>query len=280
MYCTTDEVYGTTSLTTTQVSSANVTSSIRAAEQELDRETFTTYWNVEDSGTAEAGAGDDELTETGAFAGDDFTTYAHYCWIYSGTGIGQVSKVSSHTDDTLTLDRNWTTNPDATSLYRVIYSRTDPYYNSGDEIPLDGNGKTYMYLDDYPIRLIEALTINSTSVTVSTLYQWPKTGKIQTGQTSEEKNFIETYPQLVDIDYWHGVFPMDDMAQRYCIVLASLKTLMAQIGGTHNIPSTYSFPEGSVTIGQAYVNIREAWNTLDKERKELKKHLIKYPTVL
>ena len=278
MYCTTDEVYGTTSLTTTQVTAANVTAFIRAAEIEVDRETFTTYWNVELSETAEAGAGDNELDDTGAFTDKDYTTYTYYCWIYSGTGSGQVSQILSHTDDTLTLTRDWTTNPDETSLYRIIYTRTPPYYNSGDEIPLDGDGLKYMYLDTYPIRLIEQLTIDSTSVTVTNIYQYPDTGKIQLKNTAEKTTFIETTPQLIDIDYWWGVYPMDPVAQRYCVVLASLKTLMAQIGGTH-IPSTYNFPEGAVTIGQAYVNIREAWNSLDRERKELHRQLIKYPFI-
>jgi len=61
------------------------------------------------------------------------------------------------------------------------------------------------------------------------------------------------------------------------MVYAALKGLMAQAGGTHNIPSTYSLPEGSLTIGQAYINIKGAWDMLNKEKIDLESKITKYP---
>ena len=53
---------------------------------------------------------------------------------------------------------------------------------------------------------------------------------------------------------------------------------MAQAGGTHNIPSTYQLPEAGLTIGQAYINIRGAWDMLSKEKADLEKSLVTYPS--
>ena len=50
------------------------------------------------------------------------------------------------------------------------------------------------------------------------------------------------------------------------------------MGGTHNIPSTYSLPEGAVTIGQAYINIKGTWDTLMREKTALELKIIKYPS--
>ena len=44
--------------------------------------------------------------------------------ITSGTGAGQVRNVLSNTAEILTVDRAWTTNPDATSVYKVIKVNT------------------------------------------------------------------------------------------------------------------------------------------------------------
>lgn len=275
-YCTVQDIYDATKLTSSEVTSETCKAAIKAAEVFLDRATFTTYWNVEKSGTADSGA-NTTLTNTGAFKDRDFTTHVHYLWIYSGIGSGQVRIISSHTDDIITVDRVWDTNPDNTSLYRVIYTASPCYYNSGDEIPLDGNAVSAFLLPEYPIRVVEQLSIDSTSVTVSSIFKYPNEGKIALSKTSEVSTFKNTEPQQIDIDWWWGVYPFDELAKRFCIVDASLKALAAQIGGTHNIPSTYSLPEGSVTIGQAYVNIREAWTALSKEHKMLKPNLIRYP---
>ena len=278
MYCTVQEVYDATKLTTSEVDTGAVKAAIIAAEKRLDRKTFTTYWNVEDSGTATAG-GATTLTDTGQFNNDDFTTRSHYVWIYGGTGSGQVRKIISHDDDTLTV-ATWTTNPDTDSTYRVIYTATDPYYNSGDEILLDGDGAKVMFLDEYPIRLLESLKIDATTVTTTEVFKWPKTGKLELKSTAETTVFSDRTPQLIDIDYWWGVYPFDELAKRYVIVTAGLMTLATQMGGTHNIPSTYAFPEGSVTIGQAYINIKTTWDVLAREHIMLEKDLIRYPKIV
>jgi len=51
------------------------------------------------------------------------------------------------------------------------------------------------------------------------------------------------------------------------------------MGGTHNIPSSYQLPEGSVMIGQAYVNIRGAFDVLSKERDRLEQSIVRYSSM-
>jgi len=82
--------------------------------------------------------------------------------------------------------------------------------------------------------------------------------------------------QLNVISYWWGVYPLPYEVKRLTEVYAAIMCLEAQMGGTHNIPSTYSLPEGSVTIGQAYINIKGTWDTLMREKAALELRIIKY----
>lgn len=68
-------------------------------------------------------------------------------------------------------------------------------------------------------------------------------------------------------------------AQRYVQVVAAMRVLTSQVGGTYDDPSSISLPEGSVTVGQAYINIKAAIDLLERERDELKQRLTVYLAV-
>ena len=276
MYCTTEQVYRATKLTTTDVDREAVKDFIKSAEREVDRFTFTTHWNREDNGTATS-ATNNTLSDTSkVWYNQGFEGGKYFVWIYGGTGSGQIRKISTNNATSLTVERNWSTNPDNTSTYRILYSGTDAYFSS----LLDGTGTDTLFIPNYPTRLIESITINSTSVTVSSIYDYGDIGKVQLSDTSEKQFWDRTKPQLVNMPFWFGVYPISEDIIRYCIILAAIKTLSAQMGGTHNIPSTYAMPEGSVTVGQAYINIEQTRKTLREEKKELEKVLIRYPTII
>ena len=77
---------------------------------------YPTTGSLEHSGTATSGT-NTTLTQTGAGWGVN----AHqnrYAYIASGTGAGQMRKITSNTATVLTVP-NWTTNPDATSVYTI-----------------------------------------------------------------------------------------------------------------------------------------------------------------
>lgn len=272
MYVTADDIYAATKLDSSVVSESAVNSFIKAAEKYIDRFTFTTYWAVESDEQEVDSATDNTVTVSGTPYTAD-ALIGMYVWVYSGTGSGQIRKITDNTTSSITVESDWSTNPVSADLFRIIYTASDPHLIES----VDGNDEKYFFLPEYPIRLINSLTIDDDSVTVSSLYQYEKTGKIQLSNTSEKSRFVDWKPQTIDLDYWWGVYPMTEDVKRAVIVLASMYTLAAQTGGTYNVPSTYSLPEGSVTIGQAYVNIRETYNMLGKEWQAFQTTLIRYP---
>lgn len=272
MYVTADDVYAATSLDNTVVAEATVNNFIKAAEKEVDLLTFTTYWASQDSGTATSSTNNTLVDNTQSWTVNDYAN--QYVYIIAGTGSGQVRKISSNTSDTLTVDTNWSTNPSTDSDYVIFYSATTPNIDN----LFDGTGTSTFFVDAYPIRIIQELTINSTSVTTTNIYLYNDLGKMVLKNNAEKNYFDNAYPQLVDLNYWFGVYPIPEEVKRYVIVAAGVKLLSSQMGGTYNTPSTYTLPEGSVTIGQAYVNIKSTRDTLMEELKALKEILIKYPS--
>lgn len=271
-YVSTDEVYATAGISSSVIPEANVEIFIAGAEGEVDRLTNTTYWAKEDNGTATSAGADTLVDSTKSWTANEYQD--DYVWVYSGTGEGQMRQIVSHTTDTLTVDRAWTTALDNTSKYRVIHSGQEAY---NDELR-DGDNTSVLFTYKYPLRILESVTINDTSITLGKVFTYPEQGKIKLGREAEETRWSVKEAQSNEINYWWGVYPIPQNVVRYVAICASLKTLMAQAGGTYNVPSTYSLPEGSVTIGQAYINIRGAWDMLEKEKTALEAMLVKYPS--
>lgn len=275
MYCTPQDVYDACSLTEEEVSAQAVTSFIRSAEQSADRETFTTYWIPLSFGVATSST-DATLTDsTQEWTPNIFTN--RIIWVYKGTGEGQVRRIESNTGTQITVDEDWEVSLDTTSRYRVIYNASDAFV--GDE-PIDGNGQEYQYFDPYPIVAVHSLAINESIVSPAGYYLYKKIGKLHLRGNSPTRTFSRHHPQAVDIKYWYGVYPIPELVKRYTILMASLMTLASQMGGTFATPSTYSLPEGSVTVGQAYINIKSTFDTMLNELEILMKHIVRYPSVV
>lgn len=272
-YVTVQSVYNTAGIDSTVISETQIRQFITAAEQEVDNDTFTTYWSQQATGQANSST-DNTLTVTGSpYSENEYLN--NYVWIYQGTGSDQVRKITENDANTLTVDRDWETNPDNTSKFRIIHTASDPYISEAE----DGDGSQQKLLNSYPLVLLEALTINSTSVSPTNVFQYKKVGKLQLGPSSEYKYFASTPPQAVDISYWFGVYPIPTLVQEYVRLSAAERALASQMGGTYNVPSTYSLPEGSVTIGQAYVNIDGTAKRINALRRDIAKQLVKYPAV-
>ncbi len=104
---TADIVYGNPSATTPR----------NLSTRTATRDTYVAFDLEGDSGTATAGAGSTitnsgESWETNRWTGG-------YIQILSGTGSGQRRRIASNTGTVITVARNWTTNPDNTSVYVV-----------------------------------------------------------------------------------------------------------------------------------------------------------------
>ena len=267
-YCTTSDVYRTSGITSTEISTSDVSNQILEAETFVCRLTKNIYWKINlDKQTATSGAASTITVATSSWTVNDYAD--QYVWIYAGTGIGQLRKIDSNDATTLTVDRAWTTNPDNTSKFKVFYvpSDFDPYKDEH----LDGNGQKYMYLPYYPVKVIEGLAIGYTPTTVTTsyVYLYEKTGKIQLGPNAQVGYFSRAYPQEVDIQYWYGVDHLPYDIKRLVEVRASINILVQQMGGTFDDPSTVGLPEFNISIGQAYINIEGTVRRLQEEYNQL-----------
>lgn len=276
-YATPEEVFGSTSLDATVVPEQDVINFILAAEKQVDRMTHTTYWSLQDKGTASSATSTTLTDSTKSWSTFDWE--ADYVWIYAGTGAGQAREIESHTSTELTVTEAWSTTPDSTSKYRIVHTATEPY----TEGLYDGDDTDVFYVPNYPLRILESMTLDSTPVTVSSVYTTLKTGRLQLSDDSEYGTFTSKKAQRNQINYWWGVWEkpvgIPYNVKRYVIVLAALKALEAQMGGTYNVPSSYQLPEGQVTIGQAYVNIRGTFDVMEKEKQSLEKDMIIYANI-
>jgi len=82
---------------------------------------------IQFSGTATAG-GNDTLTDSGSgWTPDEYIGYE--VEITSGTGSGQTAVVESNSTEVITIEGSWATNPDATSVYKII---TPPRFLRGN----------------------------------------------------------------------------------------------------------------------------------------------------
>jgi len=257
------------------ISESVLQSSIEFAEDEVDRLTNTTYYPIEDSGTVTTLTGTTLSDSSKSWIADSWIGYAVY--IYAGTGKGQIREITDNTSTQLTL-ATWTTDPDTTSKYYITYLNkiTETY---------DGNGLTSLYLRYLPVIQIDSLTIDHTSITPSKIWTYNDTGRIVLMNTAEQPSFSpvssSSKRQIISITYHYGVLSdikhnrldIPGQVKRLCGVIAGLKALVYQIGGTYDDPSTWTLPEVTVSVGQAYINIRSAMDTLYKEYEYLRKEV-------
>ena len=253
---------------------------IEFAEDELDRYTQTTYLPNEDNGTASSATSTSLVDSSKSWTSSQWVDYAVYIW--SGTGKGQIREITANDDTSLTVG-TWTTTPDSTSKYLITY------YNKVTET-YDGTGTNTLMVRNYPLIQVDSLTIDDVSVTPSYVHVYNNTGRIVLSPSAESNQFTApnstTDNQLINITYWYGVLPefkrgkikIKGYITRLVGIIAGLQAITYQIGGTYDDLSTFSVPNLSGSIGQAYINIRETAKSLIEELNRLKQETIgKYP---
>ena len=261
-YCTAAEVKAAIDFPTTgaPITDANITSFISEAEEEIENLYKTKFGNIEDSGTADGDYATTTLSDsTQAWTVDAYIGYV--VWIYGGTGSGQYSEIQSNTADKLTFTAV-TTAPDATSTYRIVK------LGYKDET-VDGSGIDTQFVNYQPLINLNALTIDSTSVTPAYVYQYKDSGRLLLGTDDcEATHFASTTPQLVNMKYIYGVYPIPSIIKRLCVCIAGIKTLTSQIAGTYDDFTSVSLPGGlNASKGEPYMNIQNALNYLMGEAK-------------
>lgn len=275
MYCSTESVYRHAGISSSEVSEADITAYILEQQVEVDRWTNTTWWSIEVSGDVVSATNTTFTASASSFTAD--ALIGMYVWIWTGTGSGQIQKITDNTTDTITIDADWDTNPDNTSDYRIIASGHDPRETE----TFDGDGTSSWFAERYPFHTINSISIKSTSVTVANAYVYNNYGEIRLGGDSEVSYWDSTTPQSCIVDYWYGIYetPIPKNIQELCAIYAAIQALTQQMGGTHNIPSTVTLPEGSYSIGQAYINIEGTIRRLGDLQKKIESRVQRYAAV-
>ena len=243
-----------------EITDAEILEHIYDAEAWIERYCMTAFLDNDSSLLSVSSATDDTLV----FPADTFTEseYAnYYVYVDSGIGLGQWKKISSNTTTTLTLASDWTTNPDNTSKAYVVYTpfiiSKDKRVDPNPSITIDGNGRDTLFLPDFPLLRLESLTINSTEVTTSKVFQYENEGKLILKTTAEATIFDKSDHQLVTASYWYGSYPMPRIVKRAVGNWAAFAALIQIIGGTFDDVTSFSLPELSGSLGEPYINIRE-----------------------
>ena len=147
----------------------------------------------------------------------------------------------------------------------------------------DGTGDDTLYLNNYPIISLDSLTINNTSITTSYVSVYTGiegAGRIKLKSTAEKTAFDDSDDQLIEVTYTYGFNSVPNIVKRATANIAARLTLAQQVGGTYDDLSSFTIGEFSGTIGQAYINIREAFNMLKEEwEKTIRPHLRILPDV-
>jgi hypothetical protein len=279
-YVSVEDVYRTSGLREAVIGRYDVERQVERAEVFVCRYTKNIYYkyNLEDE-PVDAATDNTVTVATEKWAVNDWKD--QYITITSGTGSGQYRKIISNTKDTLTLDRDFDENPDATSSFSIFYvpKAFSPYQDKTDVDALNGSREQFYYLPFYPVTNIESLEVDDVVVDPADLYIFKQTGKIGFRDTASVSRFGGDKPMCIEIKYWYGVPVMTDDVKRLIELKASIQILGQQMGGTFDVPSTFSLPDLNVSIGQAYINIRGTIDVLQREYDELLKTVKIYPVV-
>lgn len=272
LYCTASDVYRTAGIDSSVISEANVTEFIKEAEREVDRITNQTYWAEADNGTATT-ISTVTLTDSSQTWTDD-EYIGNYVWIHKGTGSGQIRKITDNTATRITVGSAFSPALSTNSQYRLFHTGTEPYKEQLDE----GDDTDTLFLETYPIHVVEFAASGGVSVSTSRLYRYDKIGKLVL-MSNAEKNYWASTRQGVNVHYYSGVYPIPYNVKRLTMVIAAMKSLAAQAGGTFDDITSYSIPEFTASKGEPYTNIREAMFRLKEEAERLISSMTKYVSI-
>ncbi len=277
MYVTVDDVYSLAGITTAEVSPDIVRSQILQGMKETDRITHTTYFEVLGKSTATSGTNNTIVGVLTPLANDkEYTNYAVY--IYSGTGLGEMREIKNFSVlngiTTITTDVDWTTVPDDTSKFIVTY------LNRVTEV-LDGTGRQNLSLSKSPVIQLNSLVIDTISVNPENVYLYDDSGQLILSENAVQ-SFFTFGNKKIQVDYFYGMLPELQYGQldipievkTLCSLITAVASLITQIGGTFDALSTFSVPNLSGSIGQAYINIKATVDSLLARIDTYKKEII------
>lgn len=265
-YVTPDEVRILLGLSDTDISDANTNTIIDFAMDEVDKLTNTRYLVAQDSGTASAGTASTLSDSSKSWTVDEWNSDAslvggYMVHIYSGTGSGQCRTITDNTATQLTVSPDWSTTPDATSLYRI-------FENTHETETFDGDGTDSYFTQWYPLLEVQSLTIDSTDITLggTSLYTYKETGELKLGSTAGKSTFLDTSPQLCVLKYHFGVYPIPNIIKKFTAITAALMIGGHMIGNTYTFATSYTVPEYTINKGVPYPHFEKIVGEMKKQR--------------
>ena len=261
-YCTAAEVRAAINFPSTgsPVSDSDIEAFISQSEEEIEDIYKTKFGNVEYSSTATSGD-TTTITDTAAtYTADEYIGYI--AWVHTGTNAGEYREITDNTTTALTVSPAFSSAIDNTSQFRI----TKLGYK--DET-VDGSGIEVQFVNYQPLISLNSLTIDSTSVTPSYVYQYKASGRLVLGTSDcEVSYFANNEPQLVNMKYVYGVYPIPKVIKRLCIIISAIRTLTAQVAGTYDDFTNVTLPGGlTASKGEPYVNIQSSLNYLQGEAR-------------
>ena len=273
-YCSTTDVYRTSGISSTEVSAVDVLAQILEAEAFVCRYTKNIYYKTNLTSTALTAASTTTLTISATLTLNGYAN--QYLEITSGSGKGQFVGITSNTTGgTIVLDRDLVTVPAVSDTIRIFYVPSD--FSPYQEEVRDGSNYDYFYTTYYPVQKVDQLISSAVTVSLSNIYTYKNTGKLKLKSGAETSRFGGQSPQDVSINYWYGVDKLEYAVKRVVELRAAIQILGQQMGGTFDDPSSVTLPDMTVSVGQAYINIRSSLETLKEEYNELLKTIKVYP---
>ncbi len=87
-----------------------------------------------------------------SWATDEWAGYE--LWIIAGTGVGQHETIASNTADTITVDTEWSTQPDSTSFYAIVHEDDSP---ASGNLPNIKYGRRFCGIAEEATKQIDAI---------------------------------------------------------------------------------------------------------------------------
>ena len=145
-----------------------------------------------------------------------------------------------------------------------------------------------MQLEKCPVIQVNTLTIDGVSVDPSNIQIYKESGLIKLKNTSSVGEF--TYgEETIEINYYwgeipeyqYGEFDIPIEIKTYCALVTAVAALVTQMGGTFDDLSTFSIPNVSGTVGQAYINIEGTVKRLVDRINSYEKNIVgKYADIM
>lgn len=211
--------------------------------------TLTTTSSKHDTGTAQAGASTTITLKSASSSSDDYFN-GLYITITGGTGAGQIRVITDYVGSTkvATVDRAWTTTPNATSTYSITSWTTESVNQYVNAQP-QGRARIVRYVSDTVVEAITEYPFFNTSALAAGRWElefgyedvwsstkgWPRTvtfheGRLYFGGSKSRPSTI--WGSKINIFYdFVPVESLDDDAVEATLDTSSLNVIVDMISG-------------------------------------------------